>query len=44
MCPVASDRLDTLKNMLEQDPSSAFARYGLAMEYVNRGRLDEAVK
>ena len=29
--------------MVEQDPASAFARYGLAMEYVNLGRLDEAV-
>jgi tetratricopeptide (TPR) repeat protein len=41
---MASNRLDTLKSMLEQDPSSAFARYGLAMEYVNLGRLDEAVQ
>ena len=23
--------------MLEQDPKNAFARYGMAMEYVNRG-------
>jgi tetratricopeptide (TPR) repeat protein len=29
--------------MIEQDPSSAFARYGLAMEYVNAGRYDEAI-
>jgi tetratricopeptide (TPR) repeat protein len=41
---MASNRLDTLRSMLEQDPSSAFARYGLAMEYVNLGRLDEAVQ
>ena len=40
---MASNRLDTLKGMLEQDPTSAFARYGLAMEYVNLGRLDEAI-
>jgi tetratricopeptide (TPR) repeat protein len=40
---MASNRLDTLKSMLEQDPTSAFARYGLAMEYVNLGRLDEAI-
>ena len=40
---MASNRLDTLKSMLQQDPASAFARYGLAMEYVNLGRLDEAV-
>ena len=29
--------------MLEQDPSSAFARYGLAMEYANGGMLNEAI-
>lgn len=40
---MASHRLDTLKSMLEQDPASSFARYGLAMEYVNLGRLDEAI-
>lgn len=40
---MASNRLDTLKSMLKQDPASAFARYGLAMEYVNLGRLDEAI-
>jgi len=32
-----------LKQLLEQNPSSAFARYGLAMEYVNSGALEEAV-
>lgn len=40
---MASNRLDTLKNMIAQDPASAFARYGLAMEYVNLGRFDEAM-
>ncbi|HYP09619.1 MAG TPA: tetratricopeptide repeat protein [Bryobacteraceae bacterium] len=40
---MASNRLDTLKSMCEQDPASAFARYGLAMEYVNLGRFDEAL-
>ena len=40
---MASNRLDTLKTMLEQDPASAFARYGLAMEFVNLGRFDEAM-
>lgn len=40
---MASNRLETLKNMVAQDPASAFARYGLAMEYVNLGRLDEAI-
>ena len=36
-------RLDVLKSMLEQNPSDAFARYGLAMEYANTGELEQAV-
>ncbi len=28
--------------MLEQDPGNSFARYGLAMEHVNKGELDLA--
>ena len=28
-------RIETLKQLLEQDPASSFARYGLAMEYMN---------
>jgi tetratricopeptide (TPR) repeat protein len=31
------DRLAALRNMLEQDPRNAFARYSMAMEHVNRG-------
>ena len=38
-----SSRIEMLKQLLEQNPSSTFARYGLAMEYVNCGSLDEAV-
>lgn len=30
--------------MVEQDPTSAFGRYGLAMEYVNTGNLEAAVE
>jgi Tfp pilus assembly protein PilF len=37
------DRIEVLKNMVGQDPSNAFARYGLAMEYVNTGALRQAV-
>jgi predicted Zn-dependent protease len=37
------DRLEALKNLLAQDPSSSFARYGLAMEYVKAGAFEEAV-
>ncbi len=29
--------------MLAEDPGNSFARYGLAMEYVNSGELDLAV-
>jgi Tfp pilus assembly protein PilF len=37
------NRIEVLKSMLEQDPSSAFARYGLAMEYVKQGALVDAM-
>jgi tetratricopeptide (TPR) repeat protein len=33
-----------LKQLLAQDPNSAFARYGLAMEYVKSGSLEQAVQ
>jgi Tfp pilus assembly protein PilF len=41
---LASSRIEVLKQLLEQNPASTFARYGLAMEYVNTGDLAEAVK
>ncbi|MDX2151044.1 MAG: tetratricopeptide repeat protein [Bryobacteraceae bacterium] len=41
---MATDRIELLKNLLAQDPKNTFARYGMAMEYANRGRLEEAVK
>jgi tetratricopeptide (TPR) repeat protein len=41
---LASPRIEILKQLLEQNPASTFARYGLAMEYVNSGALDDAVK
>jgi tetratricopeptide (TPR) repeat protein len=37
-----NSRIEILKSMVEQDPASAFGRYGLAMEYVNRGELEAA--
>lgn len=40
---MASSRIDVLKQLLEQNPSSAFARYGLAMEYVKAGELESAM-
>jgi Tfp pilus assembly protein PilF len=39
---LASSRIDVLRQLLEQNPSSGFARYGLAMEYVNAGELEQA--
>jgi tetratricopeptide (TPR) repeat protein len=38
-----ADRLEILKTMIEKNPSDSFARYGLAMEYANRGDLEQAV-
>jgi predicted Zn-dependent protease len=33
------DKITGLKAILAMDPTNAFARYGLAMEYVNRGEV-----
>lgn len=38
------NRVEVLQSMLAQDPDSAFARYGLAMEYANGGRLEDAAR
>jgi tetratricopeptide (TPR) repeat protein len=38
-----SARLETLRQMVAQDPRKSFTRYGLAMELMNLGRLEEAV-
>jgi tetratricopeptide (TPR) repeat protein len=32
-----------LNEILEQNPSDAFARYGLAMEFSKNGRIEEAM-
>jgi tetratricopeptide (TPR) repeat protein len=40
---MATNRIDILKQMLEQDPGNSFARYGLAMEYSKSGNLQEAI-
>ncbi|MGB9029273.1 MAG: tetratricopeptide repeat protein [Acidobacteriaceae bacterium] len=37
------DKVASLKEILEQDPKNAFARYGLAMEYAGRGETEAAV-
>ena len=36
------DRVDALKNMLNEDPNDPFALYGLALEYKSVGDLDAA--
>jgi predicted Zn-dependent protease len=37
------NRLEALKNILAQRPGDALARYGLAMEYVQAARYEQAV-
>lgn len=41
---MAGSRLEILRSMVAQKPSDAFARYGLAMEYANSGKLEQAVE
>lgn len=38
------DRIALLTEVLTQNPSDAFARYGLAMEYSKRGDLKRALE
>ncbi len=37
------DKVASLKEILEQDPKNAFARYGLAMEFAGRGETETAL-
>jgi tetratricopeptide (TPR) repeat protein len=37
-------RLDALKNMVAQNPTDSFARYGLAMEWARTGNLEQAME
>jgi predicted Zn-dependent protease len=37
------DKIATLQEILEQEPTNAFARYGLAMEYSGRGETATAL-
>ncbi len=41
--PMAKTRLELLQEMTTQDPKNEFTRYGLAQEYANGGRLEEAI-
>lgn len=41
---MAADRLEVLLNMVAQNPTDSFSRYGLAMEYAARGNLEKAVE
>ncbi|MBZ5583137.1 MAG: tetratricopeptide repeat protein [Acidobacteriia bacterium] len=39
-----SARLAALKNLVAQNPSDSFSRFGLAMEYRNTGDLESAAR
>ncbi len=38
------DRIAMLKEILGQNPSDTFARYGLAMEYSKSGQVEDALR
>jgi predicted Zn-dependent protease len=38
------DRIAMLTEILAADPADVLARYGLAMEYSNTGKIDEALR
>jgi Tfp pilus assembly protein PilF len=38
------DKIGMLTGILQQNPTDAFARYGLAMAYVAEGNTDEALR
>ena len=38
------DRIASLTEVLAQNPTDAFARYGLALEYSNSGEVDRALE
>jgi Tfp pilus assembly protein PilF len=40
---MATNRIEMLKQMVDQDPKNTFARYGLAMEYAKAEQYDQAV-
>ncbi|HEV8038700.1 MAG TPA: tetratricopeptide repeat protein [Bryobacteraceae bacterium] len=38
-----ANRMEILKNMLAENPRDSFARYGLAMEHVINGEMEQAI-
>jgi len=40
---MATDRVGILKQMVAQDATNSFARYGLGMEYVKSGDFSQAI-
>ena len=38
-----SSRIEQLRQLIANDPTSIFARYGLAMAYVQQGELEQAI-
>ncbi len=40
---MTNNRLDVLRGMVAANPNDSFTRYGLAMECVNTGKLQDAV-
>ena len=40
---MASSRIETFRQMLEQDPENALVRFGLANEYLKAERYEEAI-
>ncbi len=41
---MADNRLEILKNLVSQNPSDSFSRYGLAMAYATAGDYAQAVE
>ncbi len=41
---MATNRLEILKKLVEQNPQDSFARYGLAKEYAGMGELEQAMR
>ena len=41
---MTNNRLDVLRGMVASSPDDSFARYGLAMEYLKAGSLEDAAR